>query len=178
MNRVSLAEFEYLTNSPAYVDTILEWIGGKAVAKQPNSYSSYISGWVQTHINMYLMKNPIGFTTGEQGGYVVWGERYAPDVAFVSHQKQAMPVREGYNPNPPDLAVEVMSPTDSERRLSIKIANYLAAGTVIWVVYPDTSEIEVYEPGQPVKILGLDDELSGGVILPDFKLKVGDILKR
>src|SRR5690606_14294167 len=101
-----------------------------------------------------------------------------PDVAFVSRVKQDKLVGEGYNPNPPDLAVEVVSPSDTDRRLSIKIGNYLAAGTIVWVVYPASNEVEVYEPNTPVKILGLDDELDGGDLLPGFSLKLKAILDR
>lgn len=43
MNRVSLAEFEHLTTSPAYAEMILEWVGQKAVMKQSSPYSSFLS---------------------------------------------------------------------------------------------------------------------------------------
>ena len=100
----------------------------------------------------------------------------APDVAFVSQQRaeEAGAVR-GYWPGPPDLAIEVISPTDNERNIAIKIANYLAAGTVVWVMRPDVIEVEVYTPNQPVKVLTAADTLDGGDVLPGFTLTVKDI---
>ncbi len=83
----------------------------------------------------------------------------------------------GYNPNPPDLAVEVDFPSTETSRdtLRIKIGNYLAAGTVVWVVNVEPKLVEVYAPGQPVKLLGVDDTLDGGDVLPGFTLSVKDI---
>lgn len=156
-------------------DRLFEFIGGEIVEVPSNPYSSNIGGWVQTHINLYLMKNPIGFTTGEAGLYVVSGERYAPDVAFISRERQAHLARRGANPNPPNLAVEVISPTDDLRKFAIKLSNYLAAGTVVWAIFPDERQVVVHIPGKPAKIYGLDDVLDGGDVLPRFSLAVKDI---
>jgi len=172
----TVEKFDDFVDLPDNRDKLFEYIGGEIVEVPSNPYSSYISGWIQTYINMYLLNHPIGFTTGEQGGYMVSGERYAPDVAFISIAKQKSLVKEGYNPNPPDLAVDVVSPTDTDRRLSLKIANYLAAGTVVWVIYPESFEVEVYKPSQPVQILGIEDKLQGGEILPGFEIAVKSIL--
>src|SRR6266849_3602401 len=106
---------------------------------------------------------------------MVSGERYAPDVAYISFARQPELAKKGYNPNPPELAVEVVSPNDPERNLRIKVANYLAAGTLVWLVRPDEKQIEVYAPGQPVKVLGVKDILDGGSVLPGFSLKVGEV---
>ena len=171
-------KFDDFVELPENRDKLFEYIGGEIVEVPSNPYSSYISGWVHTFINMYLLNHPIGFATGEQGGYIVSGERYAPDVAFISKLKQSSLVKEGYNPNPPDLAVEVVSPTDTDRRLSLKIANYLAAGTVVWVIYPEAYEIEVYEPRKAVRILGIEDKLEGGDILPGLEISVKSVLSR
>jgi Uma2 family endonuclease len=174
----TVEKFDDFVELPDNKDKLFEFIGGEIVEVPSNPYSSYISGWIQTFINMYLLDHPIGFTTGEQGGYMVSGERYAPDVAYISRAKQKSLVREGYNPNPPDLAVEVVSPTDTDRRLSLKIANYLAAETVVWVIYPEAYEVEVYKPSQPVQIFGIEDVLHGGDILPGLEITVRSILHR
>ena len=82
-----------------------------------------------------------------------------------------------YNPNPPDLAVEVVSPSDRESTLRIKVTNYLAAGTVVWVVLPQTRKVEVYVPRQPVTLLDETGTIDGGDILPGFKLVIKDIFQ-
>lgn len=108
---------------------------------------------------------------------MVSGERYAPDVAFISKSRQPELVKEGYNPSPPELAVEGLSPTDSESALRIKVVNYLAAGTLVWVVKPETQTVEVYTPGQPVRVLGIENTLDGGEVLRNFKLPMQTIFE-
>ncbi|MGQ9889985.1 MAG: Uma2 family endonuclease [Aggregatilineales bacterium] len=84
--------------------------------------------------------------TGADGGYVVGGERYIPDVAFISFTRQPEPSHAAYNPQPPDLAVEVLSPPDKAAVLRIKIVNYLRAGTAVWLVDPAQKTVEIYTP--------------------------------
>lgn len=171
----SVLEFEAFVARSENANATFEWIGGEIVEVPSNPYSSAIAITIATFIRMYLFEHPIGFVTGEAAGYVVAGERYAPDVAFVAKSTQDALVQSGYNPNPPDLAVEVVSPTDTEAKLRIKIVNYLAAGTLVWVVFPAQRAVEVYRSGQPVEILGVGDTLMGEAVLPDFQLAVRDI---
>jgi Uma2 family endonuclease len=102
----------------------------------------------------------------------VGDDRYAPDVAFVAYETQAELARDGYNPIPPDLAVEVLSPTDDPRLVRLKIAGYLSAGTVVWVVDRDARTVEVYLPGETPRLLTQTATLDGGQLLPGFSLPV------
>jgi Uma2 family endonuclease len=119
----------------------------------------------------FVRKHKLGYVTGEAGGYEVDGERYAPDVAFISTK----PVQTGYNPTPPELAVEVLSPSDSPSDLAKKIEHYLRAGTVVWAVYPEESKVRVHVPGKPVQLLGMEDVLDASPIIPGFRLPVREI---
>jgi Uma2 family endonuclease len=96
-------------------------------------------------------------------------------VGFISTTRQPKRPHVAWNPLAPDLAVEVVSPTDSAKDIGDKIVNYLAAGTVAWYVYPDDQEVKVYEAGEPVKTLTINDTLDGGKVLPGFTLAVKDI---
>jgi len=96
-------------------------------------------------------------------------------VAFVSAARQAEPSERAYSPIPPDLAIEVLSPSNTPREMRLKVANYLAAGTTVWIVDPDRQLVEVYAPGRAAKTVYLDETLDGGDVLPGFKLAVQDI---
>jgi len=61
--------------------------------------------------------------------------------------------------------------------MRVKISNYLAAGTVIWVVDPG-NRVEVHRPGQPVRVLFENDLIDGGDVLPGFQLSVREILAK
>ena len=169
--------FDEFVQQSENADKLYEYVGGEIVEGPSNPYASYVSGRILRRIATFAEEHHLGFTTGEAGGYIVSGERYAPDVAFISNVKQPRLVSEGYNPNPPDLAVEVDIPSTytSQRLLFTKTVNYLAAGTVVWLVMPERKEVEVYIPGAPKRTLGVEAVLDGGDALPGFQLAVKDI---
>lgn len=176
--RMMVEEFDAFAGLPENADKLFEFIGGETVEVPSNPFASKISQLIAGELYLFLKGKELGHLTGEAGGYMVSGERYAPDVAFISAAKQPELARQGYNPALPDLAVEVDTPSsyESQQNLNIKVANYLAAGTVVWVVKPESRRVEVYAPGQPVRILGIDGILDGGDVLPGFNLAVKDIL--
>lgn len=175
--KTSVEMFDEFVRQPENADKLFEFIAGEIVEVPSNPYASQISQVIAGEIYAYLKGKNLGHLTGEAGGYMVSGERYAPDVAFISRIKQPRLVSEGYNPNPPDLAVEVDVPSTytSQRNLFTKTVNYLAAGTVVWIVFPERKEVEVYVPGERQRVLGMNDVLDGGDILPGFQLAVKDI---
>ncbi len=175
VKRCTAEEFDEFVNLSENTDKLFEFIGGEIVEVPSNPYSSGIAARISGFLLAYLRENSGGHVTGEGGGYMVSGERYVPNAAFISRARQPELARQGYNPNPPDLAVEVVSPTDTDRHLRIKITNYLLAGTVVWVVHPDHREVEVYVPGQPVKIVDVNGTLDGGEVLSGFLLVVKEI---
>ena len=98
----------------------------------------------------------------------------APDAAFVASGRipeTGVPV--GYWPFAPDLAVEVVSPSDRLADVHAKIVDYLAAGTrLVWLVEPETRMVHVYRSTRQVDVLGTDDALDGGDVLPGFRTPV------
>ena len=168
-------EFEEFALLPQNVEQRLEFIAGEVVTLVSNQESSRLAMEFAVLIGSYLKNNPIGFITGADGGYQVGNDRYIPDVAFMSKMRQAAASNEAYNPLPPDLAVEVISPTDDMGDVLAKVNNYQLAGTVVWVVYPNKKEIGVFVPGQTAKSLGVNDTLDGGTVLPGFTVVVKDI---
>jgi Uma2 family endonuclease len=159
-------------------DRILEFVAGEMVEVPSNPFVSAIAAKIIYFFLAYLSNNPIGRVTGEAGLYTVAGDRYAPDVAYISKARQPELAREGANPNPPELAVEVISDEENapeQRELRLKISNYLAVGTMVWVVYPVSQLVEVHRPGKPVQLIDVDGTLDGDTVLPGFTLAVKDI---
>lgn len=176
--RITVVDFDQWAALPENQERRLEYIGGEVVEVPSNPYVSLIAGLILTILNVYLREKPIGWVTGESGGYMVAGERYAPDVAFISYARQRRLARKGYNPNPPDLAVEVISDPDNaeeQATLRIKINNYLTAGVVVWVVDYVHRTVEVYQPGKSAQVLLEAGILDGGDVLPGLSVPVKDI---
>lgn len=97
-----------------------------------------------------------------------------PDAAYVSFQRwPAGSVPEGFWPFAPELAVEVVSPSNAAAEMQDKVLQYLESGTrIVWVVHPKTRTVEVWRPGADVRILREEDVLDGGDLLPGFEVDI------
>jgi Uma2 family endonuclease len=82
----------------------------------------------------------------------------------------------GYWPGSPDLAVEVLSPSDTVGEVEEKVSEWLAAGTIeVWVISPKLHTVTVYRSPQDVSVLTETDMLEGGDVLPGFQKPVKEI---
>ena len=101
----------------------------------------------------------------------------APDVAFVSRDRvEAVGDVEGFWPEAPQLAVEVISPGDSYADVEEKVFDWLDAGTkMVVVVNPRQRSATVYRSPTDITALGEADVLEGGVVVPGFELVVQEI---
>jgi Uma2 family endonuclease len=174
---MTVEAFDAWTLLPEQMNRAFEYVDGEIIEVPSNPYASQISQKFAGELYIFLKGKDLGHLTGEAGGYKVSGERYAPEVGFVSKARQAELDRRGYNEGPPDLAIEVDYPStmQSQGILFTKIVNYLAAGTVVWRALPETKTVEVYVPGQPKRTLGIHDTLDGGEVLAGFRLAIRDI---
>ncbi|HEX9373460.1 MAG TPA: Uma2 family endonuclease [Roseiflexaceae bacterium] len=95
----------------------------------------------------------------------------APDVAFV--RKERIPPAEqqsGYWPIAPDLAVEIISPSETATSIQDKVQDYLAAGTqLIWLVFPSQKIVVEHHGSGQVRQYGLEDSLDGAEVIPGFR---------
>jgi Uma2 family endonuclease len=175
---MTVEEFEQFAARPENEERLLEYIGGEIVEVVCNSYSSLVAANILFLIKLYLRESKMeAYVTGEAAGYVVGRERYIPDVGVILKSNHPEPPHETWIPYPPDLAVEVLSPTDRPNKVRTKIAGYWAAHTISWVIDPALKEIEVYRPGHPPQTLRGDGRLDGGDILPGFLVSVKDVFQ-
>ena len=95
----------------------------------------------------------------------------APDVAFVSRARiPASGIPTGYWSGPPDLAVEVLSPTDVRSEITEKIEEYLRSGVrQVWFVDPAARRVTIHQPNAAPAIFGEADTVDGGDVLPGFR---------
>jgi Uma2 family endonuclease len=101
----------------------------------------------------------------------------APDVAFVSRTRvEAIGEVEGFWPEAPDLAVEVVSPGDSYSEVEEKVFDWLEAGTkMVVVINPRQRSATVFK--SPTDIVALAEALNGGDVVPGFELTVREIFE-
>ncbi len=171
----TVEEFEAFVLRPENQNRLFEYVGREIVEVVSNNYSSKIGANVLIAVGGFIREHKLGDITGADGGYEVSGERYIPDVGFISRQRQPKPSHATWNPLAPDLAIEVLSPSDKEDDVAIKVANYLAANTTVWLFRPLEQRVAVFVPGQPVRQYGIEDTLPGGEVLPGFALPLKEM---
>lgn|SRR5574341_11028 len=174
-------EFMAIAQLPENASKRLELIEG-VIVEMPGSSpeNSAIAIRVAYHMTGFVLKGDLGHVTGADGGYAL-GPRDVriPDVAFVS--KERVPKLTGsVVEGPPDLAVEVVSPSESARDVMDKARAYLKAGArLVWAIYPEARVVDVIrltpDDHLDVETIGVDGVLDGADVLPGFRLAVKDV---
>ena len=158
--RYELVKGELLTMSPS---------GG-----QHGAVTVYLTAPLAT----FVKAHKLGVVFGAETGFVL--ERnpdtvLAPDISFI-RKDRIETISALYLEIPPDLAVEVISPSESRPKVEKKTAQWLEFGTrTVWLVYPKTQTVEVRNSSGQKIVLTERDELTGGDVLGDFRISVRDI---
>ena len=175
--RQTVAEFEAFLALPENRDRNFELIDGEIVEKMPTQTHGRIAAVLTGEIYAYLKQHPIGYVEGEVRYQIPEDihNSVQPDVSFF--KDMATPsVDRGPVFRMPDLAVEIKSPDDTFRQMRKKAEYYITNGSqIVWLVFPDKHEVEIYTPDADVVFLSEQDTLDGGEVLPGFSLKVADI---
>jgi Uma2 family endonuclease len=142
--------------------------------------ASAIAGWICSLLIAFVKPRDLGMVTTADGGYLLARDPdtvSAPDVGFVHWER--LPARsrpKGHVPVPPDLAIEVKSPSDRRGEVDDKLRAYQDAGVpLVWWVDPDRRAVRVHRLGQPSVVVYEGDVLDGENVLPGFRLPVADI---
>lgn len=97
------------------------------------------------------------------------------DLAFINKVKASEHVSSGWTTVVPDLAVEVISPSNEAADIQLKVLQLLNAGTsLVWIVYPATKTV-VAHTASGASTFHENDTLSGGDVLPGFEIRLGEI---
>lgn len=158
---------------------LLELIDGTLVEKAVGHYSARVGGIVYHLLENFLEVNDLGIGYPADALLRILPDQIRlPDVSFVSWTK--LPNRELPEGEIasliPDLAVEVLSPSNTRREMERKRKDYFAGGVrLVWQIDPDTKTAEVYTAPDTFIAVPADGELDGGDVLPGFTLAVKEI---
>ena len=102
--------------------------------------------------------------------------RRAPDVAIIRGNRHDELKGAKVIPIIPDIAAEVISPSETPRMIHRKLRQYFAAGVKeVWLIYPETQEIELCDgPGLPFRLLAAGESLTSALV-PGFELPLTDL---
>lgn len=128
-----------------------------------------------------LGKSLINFVDAHRLGQIFWEMEYElsretvriPDLSFVNAERmRAQPVDERIA-GAPDLAIEVVSPSNDPSDLTRKAKQYLQSGArVVWIVYPQTKMVYIHRPGERVEIREAGQLLDAPALLPGWSIQL------
>jgi Uma2 family endonuclease len=158
-----------------------ELVHGHLVEREMSPVSAYVATEICGHFRDYLKSNPIAFAIGDGAGFTLHHEEMdllrKPDACVVLKSRLV----QGKLPDTrfdfsPDMAVEVLSPSDVWYDVEAKIREYLDAGTkVVWLANPPRQRITAYLPDGTETSFGPNDEITAEEILPGFRMTVRDV---
>ena len=131
-------------------------------------------------LGQHVRQHNLGRLFGAETGFVLARNPdtvRAPDMAFVRQERiAATGIPQTYFPGPPDLAVEVISPSDRFDDVDAKVDDWLSHGCqLVWVINPRRRTIAVYRSVRDTHVVGETDTLEAPDLLPGWRLSVAAI---
>jgi Uma2 family endonuclease len=176
----TIEAFDAFINLPENADKRFELYQGTLIeVAMPQPIHVFIASLIYRLIANFLEGKDLGVAYADGClFYLPNGDCWIPNAAYVSFARQGgIPDRYTLAP---DLAVEVVSPTNNPREILHKVESYIECGTrIVWVVYPAEKIVDVWRPVAPGQLLKqkltLSDHLDGGEVLPGLSIPVSAI---
>ena len=155
-----------------------EYVKGELIPVPPTSGEhGRISVNLILPLGMYVRENRLGDIYVSETGFSVGERVLVPDIAFLSTDNIPADLSKVF-PIPPDLAVEVVSPTDILNRVEEKAFAYLEAGTqLVWVLKPRSKTVTVYRSETDITLLKRNDTLTGENVVEGFSCQVVELFE-
>jgi Uma2 family endonuclease len=159
-------------------DRLCELVDGVLVEKTVGYDESCLTIALAALIQNFVKAHKLGRVSGPDGMMRLFpGLVRIPDVAFASWGRFSEPRGSRKLPDlVPDLAVEVLSEGNTPKEMSRKLDDYFGAGVrLVWFVDPRKRTVEVFTGRKSSKLLGEQETLTGGKVLPGFSLPLKDL---
>ncbi len=155
-----------------------EYVQGELV---PMAAATIIHGEIGSNLHFLLASHVrekklgrlyITETTFQLGDRVV-----KPDIAFVSTERLSDDKLKGFSVAP-DLAVEIVSPSDKQYDVTEKALAYLKAGTrLVWVIEPILKSATVFRSEVDCTLLNYEDTLTSEDVVEGFSCAVAELFE-
>ncbi len=177
-SRVTLEEYERLRDEPGYRSEVSR--GWLVREPQPGAWHGEVTGRLYRELDAFVRARGLGKVTN-QTGFELSREPLTvrgPDVGFVRRARVPAEPPAGFWPGAPDLAVEVVSPSNTLSELQEKVIEYFDAGaTQVWVIESRTRSVIVYHSLTDIAVLREPESLSAGDLLPGFAMPIAHLFE-
>ncbi|MBI1903985.1 MAG: Uma2 family endonuclease [Planctomycetia bacterium] len=161
---------------------LYELVEGTLVEKAMGLPESFVAMRLGIALGSYVEAKNLGEVSGEGGmAKILPGVVRIPDLAFFSHERLA---KVGFPEVAvpavaPDLAVEILSSSNTPGEIRFKLAQYFQAGVrLVWIVDPKARKADIYRSPTSVRTIFEDGELDGEDVVPGFRVPLGKLLRR
>jgi Uma2 family endonuclease len=160
---------------------LCELVDGTLVEKAVGAEESNVAWLIGSLIGSYLGQNDLGTCLGADGFLrISTGLVRAPDLSFISWAKlprRKLPKRK-IPDLVPDLAIEVLSESNTPAEIRRKLGEYFAAGVrLAWVIDPRKRTARVHTSARRSRLVREHQSLDGGDVLPGFSVRLADLFK-
>lgn len=164
----------------AHHDIHCELVDGVLIRKTMSSFESLVGMRILTILNVYVLSKNLGWVLGEAGMLRLWpGRVRIPDVSFISKDQTPdgqFPRKPAIADLYPDLAVEVLSDSNTDEEMAEKRSDYFQAGTrLVWIIDPKTKSAEVYTALDQHQTIPANGALAGDPVLPGLTIPLATV---
>jgi Uma2 family endonuclease len=174
LDQITTAEVLFKANLPH-----CELLGGELIMMSPAGFDrGGIAGNIALALGTFVKQRSLGAVVTAEPGFQIAHDPdtvRVPDVAFVRADRIPPCGVKGFFQGAPDLAVEVVSPSDPPADVAAKSQEWLSGGgRMVWVVDPESRTVAVHTAAS-VTVLGESETLNGGDVLPGFSVAVAEV---
>ena len=180
--RLNVEDFLAIASQPEYADCRVELVEGEIVTMPPpQAFHGVVLGRLCARLFAFVEARGLGYVTAGDAGFLLGRDEFTGDtvrgvdITFINRDKIPGSFPRGLLDIAPDLAIEIMSPSNTISDTKLKIEQLLRAGCPeVWIVHPDLRRVDVHSAAG-IRSFREGDSLSAPVILPGFEIAVSDI---
>lgn len=156
-----------------------ELVDGALVVSPAGTRHGLVGARLSARLTAFVEAGRLGYVVDSSTGFrLPGGNVRLPDVAFIArgrfHDER---IPEDFSDVPPDLAIEILSPSDRPRFVLDKVGEYLQAGVrLVWVIDPHHQSAAIYRSLNAVRQIASDGVLDGEDVLPGFRCRLAEVL--
>ena len=157
--------------------------GELVLTPKSGAYHAEICVRVLAAVGLFAKAHKLGAVWDSSTGFWMYNRNCrAPDISFITKERlKALGFKStdrSFIPGAPDLAVEILSPSNTRQEIDERLRDFFGSGTQIaWIINPDTECVEVCHAPDRRKLVGSGADLDGEHLLPGFRYPIADLFK-
>ncbi len=156
-----------------------EIVDGELVMSNCGTEHGYIAVILSSALHSFIRSQKLGIVTDSSTSFSLKsGNKRAPDISFIAKKRLVglRKVPKKLWQGAPDLAIEILSPTNTVEEIHEKIVEYFENGAkLIWIINPQDESVLTYRSPQPDRLLKSGDNLDGEDVVSGFSFPVGEL---